>query len=134
MLLDAGDLGVHSGTQEIMKAVPNDSKRPAEWIAQYIKHFSLPLKITEHLIMPCSLTLIRTISDRMETGNRKVGLDYKLTGITHVGNLLNISTLIDRGYPTYDYPTAAKVSGAHISNYKLYVAARDREGKRMRDL
>ena len=30
MLLDAGDLGVHSGTQEIMKAVPNDSKRPAE--------------------------------------------------------------------------------------------------------
>lgn len=64
----------------------------------------------------------------------KVGLDYKLTGITHVGNLLNISTLIDRGYPTYDYPTAAKVSGAHISNYKLYVAARDREGKRMRDL
>ena len=28
MLLDAGDLGVHSGTQEIMKAVPNDSKRP----------------------------------------------------------------------------------------------------------
>ena len=44
MLLDAGDLGVHSGTQEIMKAVPNDSKRPAEWIAQYIKHFSLPLK------------------------------------------------------------------------------------------
>ena len=44
MLLDAGDLGVHTGTQEIMKAVPNDSKRPAEWIAQYIKHFSLPLK------------------------------------------------------------------------------------------
>ncbi|WP_284515640.1 hypothetical protein [Bacteroides sp. AM54-2NS] len=25
MLLDAGDLGVHTGTQEIMKAVPNDS-------------------------------------------------------------------------------------------------------------
>ena len=60
----------------------------------------------------------------------KVGLDYKLTGITHVGNLLDISTLIDRGYPTYDYPTAAKVTGAHISNYKLYVAARDREGKK----
>jgi hypothetical protein len=114
-----------------MKAVPNDSKRPAEWIAQYIKHFSLPLKNNGALDYAL-LTHFDTdhIGQNGKLAIEKVGLDYKLTGITHVGNLLDISTLIDRGYPTYDYPTATKVTGAHISNYKLYVAARDREGKK----
>ena len=44
LLVDAGDLGVFTGKQEIMPQVPDDSKRPAEWIARYITHFSAPLK------------------------------------------------------------------------------------------
>lgn len=131
MLIDAGDLGVHGGTQEIMKAMPNESKRPAEWIAQYIKHFSLPLK-NDGALDYAFITHFDAdhIGQNGGLAIEQVGLDYKLTGITHVGNLLNISTLIDRGYPTYDYPTAAKVSGSHISNYKLFVAARDKAGKK----
>lgn len=71
MLLDAGDLGVHSGTQEIMKAVPNDSKRPAEWIAQYIKHFSLPLKNNGALDYALLTHFDTDISDRMENWQSK---------------------------------------------------------------
>ena len=44
MLIDAGDLGVSRGPQEIMQPMPNDSLRPAEWIVRYITHFSAPLK------------------------------------------------------------------------------------------
>ena len=76
-----------------MKAVPNDSKRPAEWIAQYIKHFSLPLK-NNGAIDYALLTHFDTdhIGQNGKLAIEIVGLDYKLTGITHVGNLLDIST------------------------------------------
>ena len=63
----------------------------------------------------------------------KVGLDYKLTGITHVGNLLNISTLIDRGYPTYDYPQLKSlVLISQTINYMLPLVTGKVKG--MRDL
>ena len=45
LLVDAGDLGDPSRWKhkEIMPAVPSADKRPAEWIARYIEHFSKPL-------------------------------------------------------------------------------------------
>ena len=43
LLIDAGDLGVSRGPQEIMQPMPNDSLHPAEWIVRYITHFSAPL-------------------------------------------------------------------------------------------
>ncbi|MCS2813728.1 hypothetical protein NXX52_13340 [Bacteroides ovatus] len=44
MLLDAGDLGVHSGTQEIMKAVPNDSKQYCRMDCSIYKTFLIAIK------------------------------------------------------------------------------------------
>lgn len=132
MLIDAGDLGEYTdGTQEIMKAMPNASKRPAEWIAQYVKHFSQPLK-NDGSIDYAMITHFDEdhIGQNGRLAIEKEGLEYKLTGITHVGNLLNISTLIDRDYPTYNYPMASRFSGSSFLNYKQFVAARDKDGKK----
>lgn len=131
MLIDAGDLGIHTGSQEIMKPMPNSSKTPAEWIAHYIKHFSAPLDKGTAL----DYALI-THFDRDHVGSAddsaimdaKYG--YKLSGITHLGNLLDIGTLVDRDYPNYNYPSASRFTAAHIVNYKLYVADRDNLGKK----
>lgn len=131
MLIDAGDLGIHTGSQEIMKPMPNDSKRPAEWVAQYIKSFSSPLEndgaIDYALITHFDGDHIGVVD---KSAIEQEGLKYKLSGITHLGNLLNIKTLVDRDYPKYNYPMESRFSAAHILNYKLFVAARDNEGKK----
>ena len=44
MLVDMGDLGKDNYSQEIMEPKPSGSKSPAQWVAQYIKHFSEPLE------------------------------------------------------------------------------------------
>lgn len=135
MMVDAGDLGDGSNnTQEIMTPRPNAVKHPAEWIARYVKHFSAPLGNNGALDY-----LLITHFDRDHIGyvDRTAviqdGKDYKLTGVTHLAQLVDIRTLIDRGYPSYDYPTRAKIeSGNPLSfpNYYLYVKERDATGRK----
>lgn len=44
MMVDMGDMGnVSHFKQEIMPAVPFAEKSPAQWVAQYVRHFSRPL-------------------------------------------------------------------------------------------
>ena len=44
MMVDMGDMGnVSHFKQEIMPAVPSAEKSPAQWVAQYVRHFSEPL-------------------------------------------------------------------------------------------
>ena len=131
MLIDAGDLGIHTGNQEIMKAVPNESKRPAEWIAQYIKHFSSPLGNNGGIDYAF---MTHFDGDHIGTNDKsaieRAGVDYKLSGITHVADLLDIATLVDRDYPQYNYPSATRFTASHILNYLLFVADRDKAGKK----
>ena len=109
MLVDLGDLGDPSRWKhkEIMPAVPNESKRPAEWVARYIEHFSKPLK--KDLYVDYAV-ITHFHSDHMGYDDHLAieveGKPYKYTGITHFANLMPIHKLIDRAYPTYDYPSA----------------------------
>ena len=134
MLVDAGDLGDPSRWthKEIMPAVPNDSKRPAEWIARYIEYFSKPLN--KELYIDYAV-ISHFDSDHIgycdHTAISVEGKPYKYTGITHLGNLIPIHTLIDRGYPNYDYPskaTMAKRNKLSFPNCRLWVEERDRLG------
>lgn len=129
LLVDAGDLGVFTGKQEIMPQVPDDSKRPAEWIARYITHFSAPLK-NGGAIDYALLTHYDDdhIGQAGALAVEKEGMDYKLTGISHVANLLPIHKLIDRDYPNYTYPNEQLLDRTHIANYRRFVAAREAEG------
>lgn len=134
LLVDAGDLGDPSRWthKEIMPAVPNDSKRPAEWIARYIEHFSKPLN-KELYLDYAMITHFDTdhygILDHLAI--EVEGKPYKYTGMTHLANLVEIRKMIDRGYPNYDYPTAEKFrkrNGKLFKNYELLLKEREEKG------
>lgn len=132
LLLDAGDLGDETRLkQEIMPQVPNATKRPAEWIATYIKHFAKPLDRQGYLDY---VVLTHFDADHIgcpdttaiETADRP----YKLTGITHVAELLQIGTLIDRGWPDYNYPSRERILAQNKANFNNYLTyANDRHQK-----
>ena len=136
LLVDAGDLGDPSRWthKEIMPAVPNANKRPAEWIARYIEHFSKPLN-KELYLDYAMITHFDTdhygILDHLAISVE--GKPYKYTGMTHLANLVNIRTMIDRGYPNYDYPTAErfrKRNGKLFRNYELFLKEREEKGQK----
>lgn len=108
LLVDAGDMSeTHARTLSSRNAVqkPNNSKSASEWIVDYIHQF-FPMNRTKQL----DFALITHYHDdhfgEMDA-NRKMAAqgDYFLTGITEVGNLLPIKTLLDRGS---DYPIDLK--------------------------
>jgi len=100
MLLDAGNAGDGVAYTEPR---PDASRSPGEWIARYIGHM---------------------------VGGGNVRLDYAVLthfhddhmgAIAEVGRAIPIGTLIDRGWPSYDYITPP--SDALFSNYRKFVAA-----------
>ncbi len=134
LLVDAGDLGdaTRYKHKEIMPAVPNDSKRPAEWIARYIDHFSKPLQRELYLDYAIITHFDTDHYGRLDHLAISVeGKPYKYTGMTHLANLVPIRTMIDRGYPNYDYPTPAsfrKRNGKLFANYEKLLKEREAQG------
>lgn len=134
MLVDAGDLGdpARWTHKEIMPAVPNDSKRPAEWIARYIEHFSKPLNKELYLDYAMITHFDNDHYGHLDhTAITVEGKPYKYTGMTHLANLVPIRTMIDRGYPNYDYPTAAafrKRNSKGFANYEMFLKEREQQG------
>ena len=132
MLVDMGDLGVNTYTQEIMSSVPSASKRPAEWVAQYIRHFASPLgkdgKIDYALITHFHIDHIGAFDKLAITSEKH---QYKLQGITHLADMLEIDKVIYRGWPDYSYPSSSQVNSSNsgIVNYIQFMKDRDAEGK-----
>ena len=130
MIVDAGDLGDHKYShKEIMPRVPSDEKRPAEWIADYVTHFAPNGKphIDYALLTHFDSDHIGTLKSSLEAP----GKPYRYTGITHLGNLLDIDLLVDRAYPGYDYPSREillKRKGKAIENYLAFIRERDEKG------
>jgi glyoxylase-like metal-dependent hydrolase (beta-lactamase superfamily II) len=128
MLVDAGE---HSS--KTPKHTPDrpDGSRPAgEWIARYIRH---ALRHTQNPVLDYML-LTHFHADHMGaigpgTPNSASGA-YMLTGLTWVGESLRIGTLLDRGWPDYNYP--APLEDAATKNYRAFAKwQRDRNGTRL---
>lgn len=132
-MIDAGDLGDSDRfSQIIMKARPNGSCTPAEWIARYVRHFSESVgndKIDYLLITHFDGDHIGTDD---KTAKQQSDKSYLLTGVTHLASLIDIRKIIDRGYPTYDYPTFARTyANKSFPNYHKYVVEREQKGECM---
>ena len=132
MLVDMGDLGKDNYSQEIMEPKPSGSKSPAQWVAQYIKHFSAPLE-NGTKIDYAFMTHFHGdhIGGFDETAISSPGLAYKLHGITHLAQLVDIDKIVDRGWPDYNYPTAEQVSSSNggLGNYRSFMSLRSESGK-----
>ena len=125
MLIDAG-----TTEDSLSLSCPqrSDTKmRPGEWIASYILRQMRPIGrsdldygVITHL-HPDHLGDIGPENPRSTNGN------YRLTGISDVDARVPIKLLIDRGFPSYDYPVAPEAPFA--LNYLEYVRTRRSLGK-----
>ena len=115
MLVDAGDVG------ELWTKVhlPDSSKTPGEWIAHYVRHFSRPLKSSGKVDY---FLLTHFHSDH-------VGSELKPgSGYFDVLKSVSFDRIIDRGWPSYDFPSyeknckCCKVLERYISTVKDQVA------------
>jgi beta-lactamase superfamily II metal-dependent hydrolase len=115
MLLDAGAAG--DGTKiPDTDPRPNASRRPGEWIARYIERALSPATprldyaVVTHYHAD-HVGQVTASSPASKNGN------YKLSGITEVGDSIPIGTMIDRG----DF--LAPSSDPTVVNYRAFVEA-----------
>ena len=146
MLLDAGDLDDEPYKQPngkswpltITEPYPDNSKNSGEWIAHYIQQVmpsdwkvSLDYAILTHF----HSDHLGIITSQTKTAVRG---DYKLTGLTQVGDLIPIRKLIDRDYPKYDFPTdlrgAYRAEPSIFLNYLRFVAYHQKNGLQVESL
>lgn len=117
MLLDAGadSYAPPRGTPPL----PDGSRQPGEWIVRYIRGIlrlnSAPRLDYGYLTHFHSDHMGKVASDSKASA---VG-SYKLTGITEVGDMIPIGKMIDRGWPSYDYP--APLADPTVQNYRAFL-------------
>lgn len=127
MLIDAG---ATADTLDVSCAPrPSDARRPGEWVGRYVqRHLSavglagLDYLLVTHL-HPDHLGDVTDASPMSEQG------DYRLTGVMDVAEIVRVRTLIDRAFPSYDFPT--KLSGRFAENYLAFVKTRIKQGLRV---
>lgn len=119
MVIDCGDMTGQGKGWAHSKALPDSSKTPPQWVARYIDTFSpSPGRIDYALISHFHSDHMGHISASKEGKH-----GYRLSGITELAEYEIIGTLVDRGYPRYDYPSVERVEKqcAMMPDYKKFV-------------
>lgn len=137
MLIDAGDMNAAEFEKtnfplRVSPALPNDSLRPGQWIAAYIRQV-----MPENRKPAIDYALITHFHGdhygNIEDGSPLApGGQYRLSGLTDVGNMIPISNMIDRGYPAYDYPTDLNryyKNNKTFQNYLVFIKYKQATGE-----
>jgi len=130
LLIDAGASA--NGNDTSVPTRPDAARRAGEWIGRYVQRqlragglSSLDYALATHL-HPDHVGDVEAASPPAAHGA------YRLTGIMDVAALVDIGTLIDRGFPAYDYPSVLQAPFA--DNYRAFIKARLNAGKRVEQL
>lgn len=125
VLIDAGDRNPET-YETTFRPVPDESRRPGEWIARYIGRVRPDIEKIDYLVA--------THYHPDHVGDPtldvpKKGLasdeDYKLTGIPEVGEFYRFGTAFDRDYPRYALPIEKELPVRNnLLRYLEYAAAR----------
>jgi len=130
IMIDAG--AVKSDAAAMGPARPDASRRPGEWIGRYAMHHlrTAPKQELDYFV------LTHFHGDHMGdvTADSPMSSkgDYRLTGVTDVAEILPIGTLIDRGYPSYDYPAVSSYDAT--LNYVRFAHAMEKHGTKVERL
>lgn len=117
MLLDTGHHG-REMNEKSAKAVPNDQREAGEWVARYIKDvFAGKVEKLDYVM--ASHFDHDHIGAVLESSKPAAKGDYVLTGLSEVVEFIPAGKIIDRAYPTYDYPKP--LNAKHIVNYRKFV-------------
>ena len=109
MLQDAGELDgttERTRSERNAKARPNDTKLAYEWIVAYMHQMwpgGRPFVLDHVLLTHFHDDHVGAVSPASKSSSNG---EYKLAGLTGVGDLVPFQRLVDRGYPDYDYPVA----------------------------
>lgn len=118
MLIDAGDWDPND-YDKMCELLPDSSRRSGEWIARYIKRVNPSKEYVDYLLIShfhSDHTGDCTNSAKRTSGRNP---DYVLTGIAEVGESIQFSKLIDRGWPDYEYPLP--INDPDVDNYHAFV-------------
>ena len=155
MLIDCGDLDIPKFNKKYGKATasfpklsvvspyPNNSKTPGQWVIDYIHHFwphsstgdsdtSLDKRKAIDIMMITHFHQDHIGSIYTADLEQKKGIrgDYLRTGIVEVGDDIDFTTIIDRGYPNYDFPFDLEKDweSAPFNNYLNFVRTSLKQG------
>ncbi|MEZ5419106.1 MAG: hypothetical protein R2708_17465 [Vicinamibacterales bacterium] len=115
--------------------LPDGTRSPGAWIADYIRQFhhdGARARLDYAVVTHFHADHFGELSPDRPTD--AAGL--QLTGITEVIDALEPRVVVDRGWPTYDYPTslvrapsaASRVERTAVGNYQAFVEARVARG------
>lgn len=127
LLIDAG--ATNDALDVSAAPRPSAAQRPGVWIARYIQRHlrAADRKALDYLLVthlhPDHLGDVSDASPQSEQGA------YQLSGVSDVAELLPVDLLLDRAYPSYDYPVAP--SGRFAANYLAFVQSRVKRGLRV---
>jgi hypothetical protein len=136
LMIDAGSILTHlepARDKFLIDPRPNNSLRPGQWIARYVQrslaeadrkeidYFLLTHFHADHMgeIAP---------GDLAASPMSRFGA-YQLGGLTDVAEIIPIKTIIDRNYPSYDYPVPHH--GPQDKNYQEFGRSFIRRGGRV---
>jgi beta-lactamase superfamily II metal-dependent hydrolase len=128
MLIDAGALHAapdwSSDEKFRIQARPDSSRRPGQWIAQYIsRHMptgrapEIDFFILTHL-HPDHMGGLDLMTKKKNES--RFGA-YELTGVMDVHEEVPIKKIVDRGYPNYNYPVP--LNDPHQLNYRKFISS-----------
>lgn len=102
LLVDVGETGRRGA--RVFAVRPNDSKSPGEWISDYIRHVLRPIRE----VGLDYVFLTHFDGDHMGSvvpeARKSDSGKYVRSGVTEVATSIPTGTIIDRGWPDYNYP------------------------------
>ena len=133
MVIDAGaledDWAKNYDPLKLAPAVPDNLRRPGEWIADYIAQFApkgmtgLDYALVTHF-HPDHFGRTQAASPVSSQGN------WKLAGLTDVAERWPIRTMIDRDYPDYAFPVPQlDTNDPSLANYLNFVSTNVSSGR-----